>query len=151
MNTQIKHGLVAGFVFAATSVFGQSLQLHSATISAGAARLDNGSLVNLGQPFVGMVRASDNSVSLTLGLIPTLPGQTTGTNEFTISPSMAFENGRFKFKFIVAPGRTWVVEGSTDLLDWSPVWAGTATDPWVEFEDFTAFLYPKRFYRVRLP
>jgi hypothetical protein len=47
--------------------------------------------------------------------------------------------------------RTWRVEGSTDLLDWSPVWTGTVTDPLVEFEDFTAFLYPKRFYRVWLP
>lgn len=118
---------------------------------AGAATLNNGSVVTLGQPFVGTAQAADGSVSLALGLVPTLGSRTNPPPSFTISPAVSMENGRFMLGFFVEPGRTWIVEGSTNLADWSPVWADMATDPWVEFEDFTAFLYPFRFYRVRLP
>ncbi len=122
-----------------------------AALIAGAATLNNGSVVTLGQPFVGTARAGDGSVSLALGLVPTLGPRTNPPPSFTISPSVSMENGRFMLGFFLEPGRTWIVEGSTNLTDWSPVWADMATEPWVEFEDFTAFLFPHRFYRVRLP
>lgn len=120
-------------------------------ICSGAALLNNGGVVTMGQPFVGMARADDNSVLLSLGLIPTLGPRTNSTTAFTISPSLTLRNGRFKFSFLAGPGRNWIVLGSTNLTSWEPVWSGTASEPLVEFEDTTTFFYSRRFYRVWLP
>ena len=135
----------------AGSESGLAQALQRAALVAGAATLNNGSVVTLGQPFVGIARSADNSVNLSVGLLPALQPRTGVTNRFEIGPSVSMQNGRFRLGFFVEPGRTWVVEGSTNLVDWFPVWADTATEPRVEFEDFTAFLFPHRFYRVRLP
>ena len=150
MNTRICIGLVTLVVIGADHRVSAQGSQRAALVS-GAATLNNGSVVTLGQPFIGTARAGDNSVSLSLGLIPALGPRTNAPPPFTIDPSVRMDGGRFTLGFFIEPGRTWIVEGSTNLTDWTPVWADTAADPWVEFEDFTAFLFPHRFYRVRLP
>lgn len=130
---------------------GTSAMAQRAALVAGAATLNNGSMVTLGQPFVGFARSADNSVNLSVGLLPVIQLRTAVTNRFEIGPSVSMQDGRFRLGFFVEPGRTWVVEGSTNLVDWFPLWADSATEPQVEFEDFTSFLFPHRFYRVWLP
>lgn len=150
MKTQI-HSIFAIVVTAFVCAASTSAEAQPAVLCAGAGKLNNGSVVTLGQPFVGVARSADSSVNLLVGLLPVLQPRSKVTNVFTIYPSVTMQNGRFRFGFFVEPGQTWVVDGSTNLVNWSPVWADMATDPWVEFEDFTSFLFPYRFYRVRLP
>ncbi len=127
-----------------------ALEQHHAALVAGAAALNNGGVVTLGQPFVGTTRTGDNSVTFSLGLLPTL-GPRTNSTPFTISPSVRMDHGRFTLGFFIEPGRRWIAEGSTNLTDWSPLWTDLANEPWVEFEDFTTSLFQYRFYRVRYP
>ena len=146
MNTRIYIWLAMVSVTTAMSTRALAQASQRAALVAGAATLNNGSVVTLGQPFAGTARAGDGSVSLSMGIIPTF-----APPPVTISPSVTMDNGHFRLGFYLTPGRTWIVEGSTNLTDWSPVQTNTAATSWVEFEDFTAFLYPFRFYRVRLP
>jgi hypothetical protein len=125
--------------------------LPRAVVCSGAGTLDEGSVVTLGQPFVGLANDLDNSVGARTGLIPVLQQQLAATNEFIFTVEAGFENSDFVMRFFVPPARTWVVEGSTNLVEWQAIWSATATDPWVVFKDATAFLYPRRFYRLFIP
>src|SRR5256885_459762 len=53
MQTEHKIIVTLTLLLMAMSLPGQTIELRGATISAGAARLDNGSVVNSGQPLVG--------------------------------------------------------------------------------------------------
>ena len=135
----------------ATALQAQSPQLKAAAISAGAARLDNGSIVNIGQPFVGAMFAS-GGVTLSAGILPVL-----GTNEIfqtvppNISPGAQMQGGVFAFSFQSQPGRNYVVEASTNLSDWLPIWTNAGTGTGLLFEDAQAAQYRWRFYRVVVP
>lgn len=94
----------------------QSLQ--AAVISAGAARLDNGSVVNIGQPFVG-VMAGSGGASLSLGIIPSLvePPPPPKRPPRLFSPTI--ENGVLRLTFEADPGWQYTLEESTDLINWT--------------------------------
>lgn len=55
-------------------------------------------------------------------------------------------------RFPAAPGLAYVVEASTNLLDWSPIWqTGVATAyGWVEIPDLESANLPRRFYRLKI-
>lgn len=57
-------------------------------------------------------------------------------------------NGTFAFRLISAPGRTWIIETGTDLIQWSPVATGYCASGVLEFLDRNAASYPRRFYRA---
>jgi len=58
-------------------------------------------------------------------------------------------DGKTHLKFHAPPGRAYLVEGSTNLRDWSPLGAATALgEGEFEFEDARAEKQPHRFYRV---
>ena len=121
--------------------------IKTAVICAGAATLNNGSVVTIGQPFVGLMRAADNSASLQAGIIPT----------FIMSPPPKVSvqinlprliDGRFQMTFETRPDISYQVEASTNLIEWLLIWtkgAGINSPP---FDDPEASNLDFRFYRV---
>ncbi len=53
-------------------------------------------------------------------------------------------------KFPGPPGKSVVVEGSTDLVSWLPIWTNTPGGA-LKFSDPQSGVFSKRFYRARLP
>ena len=84
-------------------------------------------------------------VSLTV-TIPTTPPQiiSSGTN-------FGLLTNQFGFNLNGAYGQTIVVDGSTNLLDWTPLFTNTANGSPFSFSDPAWTNFPWRFYRARLP
>jgi len=84
-------------------------------------------------------------VSLTVA-IPTNPPQiiSSGTN-------FGLLTNQFGFNLNAAYGQTIVVDGSTNLLDWTPLFTNTANGSPFYFYDPAWTNFPWRFYRARLP
>jgi hypothetical protein len=57
----------------------------------------------------------------------------------------------FNFQVSVPAGYTYVVQASTDLVNWSPIATNTAVSASDVFTDTDAANYPNRFYRVSSP
>lgn len=55
-------------------------------------------------------------------------------------------------KFPVAPGHTYTVQASTNLITWSNIWvSGTATsNAWVSFQDTNSGSFKRRYYRLSM-
>lgn len=61
-------------------------------------------------------------------------------------------DGRMRLQCSGTPGQTYIVEASTNLLDWQAVGeANVQSDGSFQFEDAEAAKYPCRFYRVVIP
>jgi hypothetical protein len=59
-------------------------------------------------------------------------------------------DGKTRLQFEAAPGALYIIEASTNLVDWEKI--GVATDNGTfEFEDANAGLYRARYYRIILP
>ena len=131
------------------SSFAVHAQLSQATICAGAARLDNGSIVTLGQPFAGVMSAPGNSVVLSSGFVPVFEQMQATSSVGPISPGSGLVSGNFSLGFPATPGRNYVVLASTNLAQWTPIWTTNAVGPWVDFADPGATGLHQRFYQVR--
>jgi len=57
-----------------------------------------------------------------------------------------FNNGQFGFNLTGSV----IVEASTDLVNWQPIWTNTFTGT-LSFSDAQTSVYPNRFYRTRVP
>ena len=66
-QTRSSTAVIVFLITAATGTFAQADQIAFATICSGAATLNNGSVVTIGQPFIGTMSASDNSLILRVG------------------------------------------------------------------------------------
>ena len=124
--------------------------LGPATISAGAARLDNGSLVNIGQPFVGVMGGAGGGVTLGVGIIPVSSAAT----NVPPSPNLGqprMVGGAFAFSFPTQPGRDYVVWASTNLTAWTAIRTFTAGALTETFSDPDTTNYNRRFYKVQVP
>jgi sugar lactone lactonase YvrE len=62
--------------------------------------------------------------------------------------NFGFVGGQFRFEFTASPGRSAVVEASTDLTSWLPILTNTST---LNFSDPQSRFSSHRFYRTRLP
>jgi hypothetical protein len=62
--------------------------------------------------------------------------------------SGAFTNGAFRLSFPAIAGQGYVIDASTNLVDWTPLATNTAVSAIIEFTDTNA--QPHQFYRVRL-
>lgn len=62
---------------------------------------------------------------------------------------LGWEAGGFAFQFGVEKGWTYVVEGSTDLVQWTTLATSHPTTDVVKFVDQDSGTHPYRFYRVR--
>ncbi len=61
-----------------------------------------------------------------------------------------FIGGQFSFDLTGPTGHLVVVEASTDLVNWLPVWTNTLAGP-LNFSDPQSGIYSNRFYRAHLP
>jgi sugar lactone lactonase YvrE len=68
----------------------------------------------------------------------------------TFGPGLGFNGGRFGFALTGPAGQLVVVETSSDLVSWLPVWTNSFTDP-VHFSDPQTGLHSSRFYRALTP
>jgi len=70
---------------------------------------------------------------------------------FFINPvrftSQTFSNGTFNLQLLVVPGSNYVLQASTNLLDWTPIATNPATTNLLQFVDPNSSNYPTRFYR----
>lgn len=128
-----------------------TLNMHAASlgpavISAGAARLDNGSLVNLGQPLAVLAGAPGGDYAP--GLLPALLAAAPPHPPFAIAPAGGWSPEGFRVTFTGQPGRDYVLWASTNLTDWARVQTNHAATSSVVLEDAAAGRYPWRFYRV---
>jgi hypothetical protein len=148
MKTQIIISLVAT-VFSASAT--QADELKAVTICSGAATLNNGSIITIGQPFVGVMSAPPG-VQLNAGILPVF-GMLSDLQlrQPAISPGAQMQGSVFQFSFQSQPGRNYVVEASTNLSSWLPIWTNTGSGASLLFEDAQAGQHPWRFYRLLTP
>ena len=66
------------------------------------------------------------------------------------APRIGFNGGPFGLFLTGSAGQSVVVEGSTDLISWLPVWTNTFAGA-LNFVDPQSADYSNRFYRARLP
>ena len=62
-------------------------------------------------------------------------------------PSFGFHGGQFDFELTGPAGQSVVVESSTDLVSWLPIWTNTFTGA-LQFSDPESGVYSNRFYRA---
>jgi uncharacterized delta-60 repeat protein len=78
--------------------------------------------------------------------------------ETTLSPlKILTEDGDFGFRFnkfgfnvLASSGQTVVIQSSTNLSDWAPVWTNPLVSPPIYFSDASPTSRSRRFYRARL-
>jgi len=143
--------LVSVFLAACSAAVAQGPELKIAAICSGAATLDNGSVVTIGQPFVGMMSAPGESVAVSSGLLPALLQTKSVSGPLAIIPAAFPVTGRFQFCFPTQPGRNYIIQASTNLSIWTPIWTNAGNWTGLTYEDADAALYPWRFYRVGTP
>ena len=62
------------------------------------------------------------------------------------------ENNAMQIKFPVAPGHTYILQASENLLAWSNIWETVGdTNGWISFSDTDSHRFAQRFYRLLLP
>ena len=67
-------------------------------------------------------------------------------------PGFGFNGGQFGFNLMGPESRSVVVEASTDLVSWLPLWTNTFTFPAaLSFREPQSRFHSNRFYRAHLP
>ena len=125
-------------------------ELKTGAICAGAATLSNGLIISIGQPFIGVMSATD-SVTLSLGIVPLL-GVTNSVNADrpTLSHSIV-TSGVFQMSAAgSAKGNSYTLEATTDLMEWVPVITKPGTGSNLLFVDPDEASFAYRFYRLRI-
>jgi sugar lactone lactonase YvrE len=89
--------------------------------------------------------ATSEVAVLTITIPRTPPQIITGDGSF------GFQSNQFGFNLNGAVGQTIVVDGSTDLVGWAPLFTNTVVGNPFYFYDPAWTNYPQRFYRARLP
>jgi hypothetical protein len=79
------------------------------------------------------------------------------SGSFNIVPPLAslfdggFSDGSFQMQFWAPAGQTYILQASTDLVNWTPVATNTPISTPFFWEDPDSTNYPHRFYRVVVP
>ena len=63
--------------------------------------------------------------------------------------SEMLSNGQFRFTLAIYPGRDYIVEAATNLLNWTFLTAFSGTNDFFQFTDVNATNHPIQFYRCR--
>ena len=64
--------------------------------------------------------------------------------------TFGFNGGKYGFRLTGPAGQAVVVDASTDLLNWAPVWTNTFMVNPLQFSDPDSGVYPHRFYRAQI-
>jgi hypothetical protein len=110
-----------------------------------------GSAVRFGQPFglavdsAGDLYVSDDNNTIRKGYLGYPPPRL-----LTSGPGFGSNAGHFGFNLTGSAGQPVVVEASTDLLNWLPIWTNTFTGT-LSFSDPQSGSFSRRFYRTRAP
>ena len=134
----------------ATALQAQIPQLRAAAISAGAARLDNGSIVNIGQPLVGTFGSPAQGAVGSAGIVGVLRAIAGPSVRPTICPAVSYGSGGFRLSMRTEPGWSYTVQASTNLVEWHPIWNSFSVGTNLNFNDPGNNL-DWRFYRVVVP
>ena len=118
--------------FNATNIFGATNATLSLT-NVQAGNIGNYSVV--ASNFVGTITSPPASLTVTQPLLP--PNKT------------KFTNGVFQFQFIGQLGQPYVVEGSTNLINWIGLTNFNSSSGAVDFIDMASSNLNRRFYRAR--
>jgi hypothetical protein len=90
----------------------------------------------------------NNSLSSTKAFSLTIMGQ---PSIITTNNSLGISNGLFGFDVSGPASQTLVIDGSTNLVDWTPLQTNVMGDSLWSFHDPKWTNYPGRFYRLRSP
>jgi hypothetical protein len=124
--------------------------LGPAVLPAGAARLDNGSLITLGQPLAGAFGTAGAGIFGHAGFLPVV--QVLPVPPVPPAPQIASDfalvGGDLRLSFETAQGYRYEVQASTNLEEWTTLWSAVGTGGPVEFSDPDALSFEHRFYRV---
>lgn len=125
------------------------------------ARLTNGILVSI--PFTIAPNATSGTATLSVtnviladasaaavGLINLAAGGLSITAPARLGAIVRANDGNVQFQLTGAGGRSYVVQGSIDLVQWSNLSTNVATGTVASFTDTTALNFPRRFYRALL-
>jgi hypothetical protein len=63
--------------------------------------------------------------------------------------SQSFSNGMFQVQFMTVPGSNYVLQVSSNMVNWTPIATNPATTNMLLFTDPNASNYPNRFYRFQ--
>jgi len=66
-----------------------------------------------------------------------------------VGSNVGVPSGNFSFTITGVSGQTIVVEASTNLVNWQPVWTNTLSGTSANFTDPQWKNYPSRFYRAQ--
>ena len=142
------------FVILFASIIGaRGDSIKAAVICAGAATLNNGSVITIGQPFVGVMSAA-GSATITLGIVPELLTNYVGiacTNQPPpVIGSSTFAAGLFRMTLDSSVlGKSYSLDATTNLLNWVPLSTQFGTGLKLILVDPDAASFEYRFYRVR--
>ena len=142
---------ILALLLTATALSAQSPQLRAAALSSGAARLDNGSIVNIGQPFVGTFGSGAQGVNGSAGIVGVLRAVAGPAVRPQFNPSVSYGSGGFRLSVQTEPGWSYTVQASTNLVEWQSIWNSFSTGSVLSFTDPQAGNHPWRFYRVVVP
>ena len=90
------------------------------------------------------------SGSVTSSVAP-LVGHPAPAAIFAGGAKFGFLTNRFGFNLSSPTGQTVVVDGSTNLVTWTPLYTNTAGGNPIYFDDPASTNFPRRFYRARTP
>jgi hypothetical protein len=143
------HNIVAIIALNAL-VCASAAPIQNVTLCAGAAQLSNGSIVTIGQPFVSTPSATNSGASASIGLLPALIQNVSGSSPQVITTAPALVGGQFQLYFSTQPGLNYVVQASTNLFSWIPI--STNAGAWTGFtyQDAGYGQFERRFYRVMI-
>jgi sugar lactone lactonase YvrE len=111
--------------------------------------LTNVSVTNAGNYSVVITSPYGSVTSAVVSLTVTIP--TTPPQIISSGTNFGILTNQFGFNLNGAYGQTIVVDGSTNLLDWTPLFTNTANGAPFYFFDPAWTNFPWRFYRARLP
>lgn len=100
-----------------------------------------GSVTNVTR--VGIATQTEtNLANNAVTIITTVEGVQFNASSSTVS------NGNFSLSLVGRANKTYVVEASTDLVNWTPIYTNTSLSGAFSFIDTNAPLFPSRFYRA---
>jgi hypothetical protein len=104
---------------------------------------------NAGSYTVVVTNAYGSATSAVAALTVTIP--LTAPQIVAVNAGFRILTNQFGFSLEGAFGQTIVVDGSTNLVDWTPLFTNTAGSNSFYFWDPASVVIPRRFYRARLP